>query len=456
MRTLPLLSTLLALGLLAPLAAPSLRAQATELPRKEFTSKTTESFDDLRKFTEAQDFPRSLQLIDSLLVEAPAGSYDRYVLSQIKGQILLSLNRLGDAIAPFETCIAMAEANPNFLEPKSRLDQLNLLAQIVYQQGSESKDPAVQRAGYERALGYMERWFRFSDKPGVQQRLFAASIHYNLASAGGAAKPDETQLKSALAQLEEGLLLTTRPTAQLRNLYIACLIQLGDLATAADHLEVVVEADPKTSATWSQLSALYLNLAGEAKDPAIARSYNLRALHAIERAQSHGHLKSPRENYTRVAILFNLSQYGVAADLIEAGIANQSIESSRRNWELLAAAYQQSNRETKALDTLSRAVGLFPTEPDLEFALAQNLYGAGRAADAYARAEAAVAKPGLAKPGQARLYLAFIGYELQRYDEAQKWVDAARAGGDVPAASLDPIAKAVAEAIKAREALKNS
>jgi Tfp pilus assembly protein PilF len=441
--------------LLAALAPAALHAQADKLPAKEITEKTSGSLGELRTLTETKDYTKAIALIDQLIAAAPAGSYDIYVLSQVKAQVLLTQDKLVDAIVPVETALALAEGNPNFLDPAARLEQLNLVAQLHYQKGAADKTPEGQRAGFLKALSYLDRWFKLSPKPSAQTHLFAASIQYNLATLGTGAA-DVEALRAALAHCEEAMLLSPKPTAQLRLLQIACHLQLGQNARAAELLEVLAEVDPKTSSTWSQVQALYLNLAADAKDPAQVQAMNLRALHVIDRAQSHGHLSTPKDNYTRVAILFNLGQYSLAAQLLEAGLADGKIEPTQRNWELLASAYQQSDQQEKALDTYARAVARFPAQADLEFSLAQSLYAAGKIQDAYGRARSAVAKPGLSKPGQTKLYLAFLAYELQQMDEAQTWVDQARASGDVPAASLDPLARAVSEAIKAREALKNS
>ena len=132
------------------------------------------------------------------------------------------------------------------------------------------------------------------------------------------------------------------------------------------------------------------------------------------------------------------------------------MENSRRNWELLASAHRETGREDRSLDVLGRAVARLPADGGLEFSLARALYEAGRPADAYERGRSALAKPGLEKPGQARLYLAFLAYELQRYDEASSWIAAARADGEVPASSLDPLARAIADALAQRGSSKTS
>jgi hypothetical protein len=440
--------------LLAALAPAALLAQ-DKLPGKEISDKTGASLTELRTLTEAKDYAKALALIEELLAEAKPGTYDVYILSQVKAQVLMTQDKLTDAIAPLEAALALAEGNPAFLDPNVRLDQLNLLAQLHYQKGASEKGAEAQRAGYNRALGYLERLFKLSSKPNAQARLFAASIHYNLATLGSG-DADKDALRAAAAHCEEAMLLSAKPTAQLRLLQIACHLQLLENARAAELLEVLAEAEPKTASTWSQLLALYLNLSGEAKDPAEIKSLNLRALHTLDRAQSHGLLNTPKDNYTRVAILFNIGQFSIAAELLEAGLAAGSLEPSQRNWELLASAYQQSDQEAKALDAYARAVLKFPEQADLEFSLAQTLYAAGKVEDAYGRARSASTKPNLSRPGQTKLYLAFLAYELQRYDEAQTWIEQARGMADVPASSLDPLSRAVGDAIKAREALRNS
>lgn len=428
---------------------PALVAQPADLPKKELSDKTTSSLGQLRTLTEGKDYAGALALIDTLLAAAGPGSFDTYVLVQIEVQILLTQGRLNDAIAPLETALRLGEANANFYDAPALLEQLNLLAQLYYQRAAETKDPAAQKAGYEQALAIIDRWFALSPRPTADTRLFAASLLYQLGTLDPA-KADAGRLRQAITHAREGLLLSPKLSNQLTLLLVACHIQLGENAKAAELLEVLAERDPKSATTWSQLQSLYLAGAAETKDPEEARRQNLRALLVLDRAQAAGQLNTPKDHYTRVAILFNLQQFTRAAALLEKGLADGSIENAKRNWELLVSAYQQTHQDPKALDALTRAVAKFPDDAALEFSLAQLLYGNGKVAEAYARGQAALAR-GLDKPGQAQVYLAYLAYELQRYDEAQKWVAAARATGGVPATTLDPLASAITEAATARQ-----
>lgn len=442
---------LLAAALLALAPAPA-RAQATpELPKKEITEQTSAGFAKLQPLVGAKNYDAAQTLLTQLLTTAAPQSYDTYVLSQIQAQVLLAQNKLADALPPLETAHRLALGNPAFFDPAAHLDQLYLLAQLHYQLAAEKKTPAEQKPGYEKALAYITDWLERSPKPTPDTRLFAASLLYNLATlAPGQADPE--RLHQAIAQAQEALLLAPKPSAQTRLLLVACLLQLGRNAPAAEHLEVLAALDPKNATTWTQLQSLYLALAADEKDPEQARRWNLRALHTLERAQARGQLQSPKDHYTQVAILFNLGQFTRAAARLETGLSDGSLEPNKRNWELLASAYQQTHREERALDALTRAVNTFPQDGALEFSLAQFLYGAGQVPQAYERGRAALEKTGLENPGQARLYLAFLAYELQRYDEAAGHIAAARATGDVAPTALEPLERAITEALKNRQA----
>lgn len=443
--------------LLAGLAllAPALRAQtpAAELPRKEITEATSESLGKLRPLIEAKNYAAALALVEGLLAKAGPASFDRYVLSQIQAQILLTQNKVEAAAEPLETALRLADQNANFYEAASYLEQLYLLAQVHYQKAAEAKTPSAQKAGYQKALGHITRWFERSPRINADSRLFAASLLYQLATLDPA-KADPGRLREAMAQAREGLLLAVNPPAQLTLLLVGCHLQLNEHAQAAELLETLVLRDPRGASGWSQLQALYLARAADAKDPAEARAQNLRALLALDRAQALGLLNSPKENYTRVAILFNLQQYTRAAALLEAGLADGAIEGSRRNWELLASAYQQTGENAKALEAMKRAVARFPDDAALEFGLAQLHYASGEAAPAYERARSALGK-GLEKPGPARVYLAYLAFELQRYDEAATWVADARRGGEA-SPNLDSLDRAIADALAAREAVRKA
>lgn len=443
-------------GLVAMLPA-STRAQAPApgLPKKEISDAASAGFAKLQPLIEAKNYPGALALVDQLLAASAPSSYDAFLLSQLQAQILLNQNKLAEAIAPLERAHALAEGNAGFLEAPTHLERIYVLAQLHYQEAAAQKTPAARRAGHEKALGYIRRWLERSPKPSADVHQFAGSLLFHLATLD-AEHPDRVLLGEAADHAREALLLAVKSGSQARQLLVACLRQAGENVEAAEHLEVLAAADPGNVSVWLQLQGIYQGGAAEAKDPAVVRAANIRALLVIERAQAAGLLVSPKDNYARVAILFNLGQFARAAELLETGLADGTLESSKRNWDLLASAYRQTAREDRAVDAVLRAIAKFPEDGALELSLARFLHDAGKTEEAYSRARSGVAKPGVDKPGEARLFLAFLAYELQRYDEAARWIAEARADGDATASSVDQLDRAINEAVSRREALKKS
>ncbi len=443
-----LLSLLAVLAFSGPAAISA--GAAEEAPRKELSSAVSDSLGRLRALTDARDHAGALVLIDGLSSAAKPASFDAYILAQIRAQVLLAQGNYGEAVASLEKAFKLGENVSAFVDAPARLEQLYLLAQLHAQRAGELKEARAQREAYELSLGYVRRWLRETPRATAEARVFTASVLFQLGTLD-AAKPDLDRVRESVAELKESLVLAVSPGVQPLTLLAAAHLQLGENLRAAEWLELLVEREPKNASAWGQLQAIYLAAAGEAEKPAEARRLSLRALDLIERARAQGLLATPKDNYTRVALLFNLQQFGLAAEQLERGLADATLENSRRNWELLASAYTQFGQEEKATEALGRAVGRFPADGALEFSLAQSLYQQGKIADAYIRAESAVTKPGLEKPGQAKVYLAYLAYELQRYADADRWIAAARAVGDVPASSIDPLARAITDALKERQ-----
>jgi tetratricopeptide (TPR) repeat protein len=215
----------------------------------------------------------------------------------------------------------------------------------------------------------------------------------------------------------------------------------------------MLRSNPQSEQSWQQLVAIYMNLAGAAGNEAGAHTHNLRAIVTIERAQELGFLKSPSENYTLVALYFTIQQYGRAAALLEKGLKDGSLQNDKRNWELLSNAYQQMKYEDRAIDTLKRATTEFPQDGQLEFAMGQLYYSQGKVEEAYQRALTASRKGRLEKPGQTLLYLAYLGYELGKLEEAARWTEEAVQHADVKSSEIAPIKRAITDALKERESL---
>ncbi len=431
-------------------ALPLHAQQATEPPAKEVSEKVSEEFARLRPLIEAKNFPEALTLIDATLSGVKTESYDFVLLSQMKSQILLTTGEMNKAAAPLEQSLGVAQKY-DFLPATAYYDQYYLLSQIFYQQAAESKDSTAQKAAFEKSYAYLQKAIPLAPKPSVDLQIFSASLLYNQASLSGSS--DTAKFRQAIAEARKGLYLAVKPPEQLYQFLLSSYQQLGELESAAEILELMLLEKPGNTQNWQTLVATYMNLAGSAKDEAAVQTCNLRAIISIERAQSHGLLSGPAENYTLVALYFSIQQFARASELLEKGLKSGAIENQKKNWELLSSAYQQMKHEDRALDALKRATNAFPQDGQLEFLMGQLYYTQGRVADAYTHTLKASDKGQLDKPGQTYLYLAYLGYELGKLEEAARWTEQASQQADIKPTDIAPIKRAITDALKEREEL---
>jgi tetratricopeptide (TPR) repeat protein len=211
---------------------------------------------------------------------------------------------------------------------------------------------------------------------------------------------------------------------------------------------------PENRTFWQHLAATYLNLAAEStKDEQAAYAYQVRAILTMERAQALGTMNSPKENFNLIGIYFNIQQYEKAIELLDAGLRGGKIENDQKNWELLYYSYLQI--EQQAIDVLKEATKHFPKVGQLEYLIAQTYNGLNKQEEAIKHLQACIAKGGADKPHMAYLYLAYIGYELKKYDIA---LDAAKNALKYPDGVKEgtTLKKAIEDALAERDLKKKS
>ncbi|MET0263320.1 MAG: hypothetical protein ABW223_10510 [Rariglobus sp.] len=432
------------------LGSSALSAQSAPTPSAPQVSEAVANeLGKLREFTESKSYAPALALIDRLLGTVGAESYDRTLLSQIKTQIYLTEGNYAAAISPLETAVTLGE-RLGYLPATTINESLFLLAQLYQQQGSELKEPTRQRAAIDKSIDYLRRWQSRVTKPTPESQLFAASLLYQKATLDSA-RVDSDVLAEARRAADEALVLQIKPPASIYILILATLQQREDHQGSAEILELLLEKNPTNASYWQQLASTYLALAASTKNEQEISRYNLRALLTIERAQARGLLTSPKENFNLIALYLSIRQFGPAIALLEKGLVDGSVENTRRNWELLANAYQQTQREDAAITALEKAVQKLPADGQLEFTLAQLLYSRTRVTDAREHLERAIKKGNLDKPGQTRLFLAYTAFELHAHEDAARWAKDAGAFDDVKKEDLSRLTKAIDEALRARQ-----
>lgn len=437
-------AAILAIALGAALTAPAQQTK-TEKPYT-LSDKTSEELGKLQPLMggENPNWDAALPIINGLIAKVDPNSYDMAVAQQIKAQILLRKSEYAKAIEPLERCVILSDSHtPPFFDPKVVKELVYYLSQLYYQEAVTTKDAEQSRTYFDKAETYITRWVKMTEKPTADGLTFYASLLYNRA----AQNPDHIdarRVELALQQVETALRLTAHPKDNLYILRLACLQSLNRNQEATETLELLVKHKPDNKQYWNQLAALYLN-AGQ----------DIRAIVTIERAQAQGIMNSPKDNFNLVGIYFNIGQYEKAAELLEKGLKDGSIENEQKNWELLSYSYQQLRREFKAIDALERAAKQFPQAGQLEYLIAQSYYSLEKPEDALKHLELGVKKGNLTKPYQAYLFLAYVAFELKKFDVA---LDAANKAITFPEGVKEGerMKNAVTDAMKDRETKLNA
>jgi tetratricopeptide (TPR) repeat protein len=414
-------------------------------PVRDYTpsDETSEIFPKFRAAADAKDYTAAIAIIDAQLAKVPADSYDAALLLQIKVQTLLQKGDFSAVVAPLEKGLALSDSKtPTYYEERATRDLVNFMVSLYLQEAMQAKSPNVAAGYYEKGDKAMTRWLKLAPKTTPEAQLIYVQLLYNWAVQNPDAVNTEL-IKRALEQVEIGLHLTTHPKDTLYIYKMACLQALSRNEELTEVLEWIVKLKPESVSYWQQLAGLYLQ-----------SGQDLRAIITIERAQANGLMTAPKDNYNLIGIYFNLGQYEKAAELLDAGLKSGRVENETKNWELLALAYQQLDRPFKGIEALKDATKAFPKSGQLEYMIAMAYHAVDKPAEALPHLQAAVAKGNLTKPHQVYLFLAFISYELKKYDIA---LDAAKHAAEFPEGAKDGrnMIKAIDDIMKEREAKKN-
>ena len=430
----------LALGL--SLTAPAMRAADEQRQPPSLAEKTSEALKKLPELQNAKNFPGMLQLIDSIIPQVPPTSYDAAFLLQIKAKILLQMDQIGKAIDPWEQALKLYDQHQYFDEKESNEIAL-YLAQLIFSEAGNIKDPAAQQRQINRALAYLKRHLDNAKKPSIETQALYAQLLYQQAVADSA-HINKDLLNQALTVVDKAMLSTLQPKEPFYMLKLAILQQQNEIQKSGEILELIVKKFPGKKDYWPLLMATYLNLASQEKDPDKQREWYVRAINTIERAQALGYMKTPKDNYNLVTIYITAGQFSRATDILHAGLKSGTIESSLANWRVLGSYYQQANRELQAIDALREAAKLYPQEGMLDLQIGEIYRQLERTKDARDAYAAALAKGKLEKPNVAWQLLAYTSMELDDWLGAQRAINEAM---KFPESQKDPQLKSLADHI---------
>ncbi|PTY06572.1 hypothetical protein DB347_11060 [Opitutaceae bacterium EW11] len=408
---------------------------------KELSDKVSEALNGpIKTAKEAHNWDEAIRQVDALITTSSPDSYDRAVLVVEKAQTYFQKNELHPAIAPLEEALKLSDAY-GYFEGRVALDMTLSLAQLYANEAQASKQKDEQHRLYTKAYTYVRRWLDQSKTPNPDLEQFAASILLQQATLNSD-KVDIGLVKQAQAEIEKGMRMSVKPKDQFYVLLLAALQQQGEYKKSAEVLELLVKQFPNNKSYWQTLAQTYVQLEEQ-----------VRAIITFERAQQYGILNTPKENFNLVALYFNIKQYDKAIELLESGLRNGQIESEQKNWELLAASYQQLHKEPKAIEALKEASKRFPKSGAIDLQIGQIYYSMDKTPEAYAYIKSALDK-GIDKPSQTYVFLSYLAFEMKKLEEAK---DAAQKAMKADPNSKDAqrLLDAINDAIRDRDAQKN-
>ena len=441
------------------LVSPALCAEGDRplVERPQLETATGEALKGLQAFQDAKNWDGAIQMLINLQPTVSPTSFDNAFILQVLGKVYMQKSDYLKALQTFETALKLGDTY-NYFELKEQQELVYYLAYIYNQESGNLKSIALQQQYVSKATDFAKRWLAHNEKTGQDPQrqdvmLFYVNMLYNRAVLNPAAI-DLKLIKECELAIQDCLLNINRPKETFYVLLLAAYQQEGNFARAAEIFELLVKQYPTKKDYWTQLVPIYLNL-GFDKDPERGREFNVRAIVTIERAQALGFMRTPKENFTLVGLYFNVGQFGKATELLYSGLKTGSIENLQSNWELLAFSYQQVDKPFQAIEVLKEASKHFPKSGQLDYQAATILYSLDKAQEAYRYLMSAVTKGHLEKAYSVYNFLAYVDYELTKFDEALVAVDKAIASpGSEHEAQLPRLKQAIEDAIKEREMLK--
>jgi len=255
---------------------------------------------------------------------------------------------------------------------------------------------------WQETLDALTRWFHYAEEPDPLAHYLMAMSYFQL-----------EQIDASLEHAEKAVDFSEEPGEGFLQLLAALYIQKEDYPSAAPVFEELVLRFPK-KAYWVQLSLIY-----GARD-------NFRGSLAVQQVAYLQGLLTEDKELRRLArsYLFHDLPYP-AAQVLENGLENDSIEANADAYELLANSWISAREYESSLPPLVKAAEL-SDDGNLFMRLGQVYLQREAWLEAAASLEKAVEKGGLKNPGNAELLLGIAYYNGERVAQARSSFERAR------------------------------
>ena len=336
-----------------------------------------------------EKYAESLEVLQSMLDSDLFKPYEKAVAIQTMGYVYAGQGDYPKTIATFERAIATGDLPARVVNSLSyNLAQLNL---------------AEDRP--EKAIELLDKWFAdFDGDPPAEAFALKAQAHLSLDQFS----PAEDAIRNALSRTEE-------PKQQWIRVLLSVLLQQERYKEAQPVLVDAVESWPGVKAFWQHLTSVYYELNDE-KLAFVAQ----RAMHV------QGMLTTSRELSSMAQLYLYHNVPIKAAQILQVGMDNGTIEKTEKNYETLASAYMHAREWSDAIEPLTRAAEM-SDKGKFYVQLAESYVQDEEWAKAEAALVKALDKGGLENEANSWLLLGIARTRIEQYDSAIK---AFRKAGD--------------------------
>ncbi len=311
------------------------------------------------------------------------GNYEKAVLAQALAQVEWSRSNYDAALTSFETAVGL-DALPDL----AHFSLMYQIAQLYYMQKR-----------YDEALDKLALWM--CKVPG--EKITPAS--YYLKAVIYAAKED---WRSVVPAIDTAISMSDEPKEAWYQLKLAAHFELEQFPKAAQTLEVLVQYWPDKKVYWVQLSQIYYKLKKDDE-----------ALSVLALAYRRNMLDKQTDIMYLSGMYSNKNVPFKAAEVLQKGMEDGIVQSTARNWTIVADAWFAAEEMENALAAYEKA-GEASDDGDIDLRRAYILVDMERWDEAAVAVKAALDKGGFSerKTGDAYVLQGMSEFNLGNYNKA--------------------------------------
>ncbi|MEM6484731.1 MAG: tetratricopeptide repeat protein [Pseudomonadota bacterium] len=372
--------------------APVAQAQESEAQEREtrktpaLRNKVYEKLAEAQAAAEAKDLTTAAKVLDGMLAGRRDNELNSYELANVYNLyafIHYSREDFVSALQAYENVVKQPDI-PIAMEVNTRYT----IAQLYF----------VQER-WRDGVNALLRWFDMTTTPNANAYVLLSQGYYQLQDYDKALE----NIKIAIGDYEgKGKI----PKEQWFNLARFLYAEKNMIAEATNVLEDLILYYPKKQ-YWVQLSFMYSEQNQEAKQ-----------LGAMETAYVQDMLEKDGEYRNMASLLLNADVPYKASQVLTKGIDSEIVESTSKNWELLAGALRQAQEVDDAIPAMEKAASLSDAG-DLYARLGSIYLDADKNDEAIEAINKGLERGGVKRPDNARLILGMAYFNTKQYSKAR-------------------------------------